>query len=276
MAVPSAEPLYPKGSPEVTKNGPQDVPALTWFPAPASNNTGVAIVVMPGGCYFDLGMEPEGYAPARLLAARGITAIVLRYRVASGGYHHPAPMRDALRAVRTVRADARKYGIDPAKVGVMGFSAGGHLAGTAATKFTPGDSGAADPVERVSSRPDFVVLCYAVLVLDRPGVTHGFSQSNLLGPNPPAGLAASLSIPDQVTKATPPSFIWTTTEDGLVPAENSIEYYLACRKAHVPAELHVYAKGNHADGVRFPKKFPGTADWLPACVRWLGAMKFIP
>ncbi len=201
----------------------------------------------------------------------GLQAVVCNYRVrgegAGGkGYGHPIPMLDAQRAIRTVRAKANEWNIDPTCVGVIGFSAGGHLASTVSTHFDAGDPSSADPISRQSSRPDFAILCYPVIVFDKP-YTHKGSQKNLLGENADPLLVASLSNESMVTKETPPTFLLHTTEDKVVEVENSLDYYLALKRMGVPAELHVFQKGPH--GVGLAKAIPGTNAWPKLCEAWL-------
>jgi acetyl esterase/lipase len=181
-------------------------------------------------------------------------------------------LQDAQRAIRSVRARANEFKIDPRRIGIIGFSAGGHLASTAGTHFDGGDPSATDPIARVSCRPDFMVLCYAVLAMGE-AYSHGGSQANLLGKDPPLELVRSLSSEKQVTKETPPTFLFQTDEDTVVPAENSIYFYLALRKAGVPAELHVFRTGRH--GVGLAKKLPGTSEWPTCCENWLRGQGFL-
>jgi acetyl esterase/lipase len=173
---------------------------------------------------------------------------------------------DAQRAIRTVRARAAEWKVDPQRIGILGFSAGGHLASTAATHFDAGQPDADDPIQRVGCRPDFAVLCYAVIAFGEP-YTHRGSQINLLGKNPPAELVRQFSNEKQVTPQTPPTFLWSTDEDRAVPAENSVMFYLALRQAKVPAELHVYQNGKH--GLGLAGSVPGTAGWSQACQLWM-------
>ena len=201
-----------------------------------------------------------------------MAGFVLEYRHHGRGYEHPAPLQDAQRAIRTVRARAEEFKIDPRRIGVLGFSAGGHLASTAGTHFDRGDPSAADPIERASCRPDFMVLCYAVIALGEP-YSHGGSQNNLLGKNPPLELVRSLSNEKQVTKDTPPTFLFQTDEDKAVPAENSVYFYLALRKAGVPAELHIFRTGRH--GLGLAANTPGTSEWPKCCENWLRGQGFL-
>ena len=192
--------------------------------------------------------------------------------IAGGATAIPRPCKTPSAAIRTVRAGAAGWKIDPHKIGIIGFSAGGHLASTAGTHFDQGDPKAADPIERVSCRPDFMILCYAVIALGEP-FTHRGSQENLLGKDAPPELVKSLSNEKQVTAETPPAFLFHTDEDAGVPAENSVQFYLALRRAKVPAELHIYRAGPH--GVGLAKNLPGAALWPKECEEWMKGLKLL-
>lgn len=239
--------LWPKGAPGALGTEERDKPSLTIYLPPADKANGTAAVICPGGGYGFLATGHEGKDPAEWLNRHGVAAFVLRYRLAPR-YHHPAPMQDAQRALRLVRSRAKEWSLDPKRIGIWGFSAGGHLASTAATHFDDGKSDADDPIERVSCRPDFAILCYPVITM-RPPVTHGGSRRNLLGGNPDDALVASLCNDEQVTEKTPPTFLFHTNEDTAVLPENSILFYQALRKKKVPAELHIYEKGRHGIGL---------------------------
>ncbi len=243
------KPLWPEGAPGANGTAEQDVPALLAFLAAKDNANGCGVVVCPGGGYGGLAMDHEGHQIVAWLNERGISAWILRYRLGSKGYHHPIQQGDVLRAIRTVRSAAADNGVDPDRIGVWGFSAGGHLASTAATHFDLGDATAADPIDKVSSRPDFAVLCYPVITMDEV-FTHMGSRKNLLGPekdNPE--LVELMSNEKRVTKDTPPTFIFHTTDDQAVPVENAIAFYSALRKNGVSSELHIYQKGRHGVGL---------------------------
>jgi acetyl esterase/lipase len=190
---------------------------------------------------------------------------MLKYRI-SPRYKHPAPLQDAQRAIRTVRARAKEWNVDPDRIGILGFSAGGHLASTAATHFDKGNSDAQNPIERASCRPDFAVLVYPVISLTTE-YTHRGSKRNLLGKNPDPKLAELLSNEKQVTAETPPTFLMHTSGDKGVPAENSILFYLALRKAGVPAEMHIYEKGGHGFGLA--PNDPVLSTWPDRCIAWM-------
>jgi acetyl esterase/lipase len=269
---PQEVPLWPKGAPGAVGDEPADKPTLTAYLPPAGKANGTGVVVCPGGGYGGLALGHEGKEIADWLTARGVAAFVVKYRHAPR-YRHPAPLQDAQRALRTVRARAGEWGVDPKKIGIWGFSAGGHLASTASTKFDAGNPDAPDPVERQGCRPDFSILCYPVITLVAP-YAHAGSRQNLLGPKPDEKLLESLCNDRQVTERTPPTFLFHTSADTIVPPENSVLYYLALRKAHVPAELHIYEKGPHgvglASGDRVLSSWPGRLE------AWLEVHSFLP
>ena len=247
--VPERILLWPEGAPEAKGTEPKDQPWMDlYLPEKAAAN-GCAVVVCPGGGYGGLADDHEGIQPARFYNSLGVTAYVLHYRLGGNGYKHPIPWHDAQRALRLVRTRAEKDGIDPGRLGIMGFSAGGHLAGTAGTHFDTGNSAAPDPVDRAGSRPDFQVLCYGVLSFD-PAITHGGSVNNLLGDRKgDPELLKFLSAEQNVTPQTPPAFLFHTDGDAAVPAENSLRFYTALRKERIPSELHVYQNGVHGVGL---------------------------
>jgi acetyl esterase/lipase len=212
-----------------------------------------------------LAVDHEGKQIAEWLNARGVAAFVLRYRLGPR-YHHPIELGDAQRALRFVRLHAVEYGIASDKIGIWGFSAGGHLASTAGTHFDAGNAGAADPIDRVSSRPDFMILAYPVISFTTP-YTHRGSLRNLLGDDPDPKLVASLSNETQVTPETPPAFLFHTTTDSGVPPENSVLFYLALRKAGVPAEMHIYERGQH--GVGLAPSDPILSTWAKRLEDWM-------
>jgi acetyl esterase/lipase len=263
---PPVEQLWPGEAPGAKGNGPADKPTLAIYLPPAEKASGTGVVVCPGGGYGGLAVDHEGRQPAEWLNKHGIAAFVLQYRVAP--YRHPAPLQDAQRALRTVRARAKDWDLDPRRIGIWGFSAGGHLASTAGTHFDDGKRDAEDPVERVSCRPDFLILCYPVITMVGPA-THVGSRNNLLGKDPDPALAESLSNDRQVTPQTPPTFLFHTDADRGVVPENSVLFYLALRKAHAPAELHIYEKGNH--GVGLAPNDPVLSTWTGRLRDWLAA-----
>jgi acetyl esterase/lipase len=259
-----AELLWPSGAPGALGSQPEDQPSLTPFVVPKGSGSGAGMVVCPGGGYQNLAMDKEGYAVAKWLNSLGVSAFVLKYRLGPR-YHHPVELGDAQRAIRIVRSRAAEYGLQPDRIGIMGFSAGGHLASTAGTHFDAGNSGAADPIDRMSSRPDFMVLCYPVISFGT--FAHAGSKKNLLGENPDPLLVENLSNELQVTKDTPPTFLFHTTTDATVPVENSVMFYSALRKAGVPAEMHIYERGPH--GVGLAPSDPVLSSWPGRLADWL-------
>ncbi len=262
---PKEELLWPQGAPGAVGTESADKPTLTAYLPPADTATGTAVVVCPGGGYGHLAVGHEGKGPAEFLNRLGVAAFVLKYRIAPRS-HHPAPLQDVQRALRTVRSRAKESHLDPHKIGVWGFSAGGHLASTAATHFDDGKPDAADPVERASCRPDFAILCYPVITL-KPPYYHKGSRDNLLGKNPDPQLLDSLCNDTQVTPRTPPTFLFHTNTDTAVPPENSVLFYMALRKAKVPAEMHIYEKGAH--GVGLAPRDPVLSSWPKRLADWL-------
>ena len=263
---PQVELLWPEGAPGALGEEKKDKPTLICYPAKESPN-GTAIVICPGGGYGHLAMDHEGHQVARWLNENGISAFICDYRHRNKGYGHPAPLQDVQRAIGAVRSQADRWNIQPDQIGVLGFSAGGHLASTAATHFHNGKPKAEHRADQVSNRPDFAVLCYPVIAFGET-FTHRGSQANLLGKQPDPKLVKSLSNEKQVTPDTPPCFLWHTTADTGVLPENSIRFYQALLENEVPAELHLYEKGRH--GVGLAQGIPGTANWPSALIDWLG------
>lgn len=256
--------LWPNGAPGALGTASVDQPSLTVY-LPAQNPTHTGIVVCPGGGYQILATDKEGTQVAHWLNARGVAAFVLTYRLGPR-YHHPIELLDAQRALRYVRTHAAADGLDPDRIGIMGFSAGGHLAATAGTHFDAGNPTAADPVERVSSRPDFLVLAYPVISM-QPGITHNGSLHNLLGEEPNPALENELSNETQVTPQTPPTFLFSTTADQAVPVINSVLFYEALLRAGVPAEMHLFEQGRH--GVGLAQDNPELRMWPILLQNWL-------
>jgi acetyl esterase/lipase len=272
LADPQTMLLWPSGAPGAKGDTWRDKPTMTlYWPKPATA-TGAAIVICPGGGYGGVAIDHEGHAVARWLNSLGVAAMVVDYRHSGKGYRHPAPLQDGQRAVRIVRSRAQQWGIDPQKIGILGFSAGGHLAATVGTLFDQGSAEATDPVERVSCRPDFMILCYPVIAFNEP-YTHRSSQDNLIGPNADAELIRRLSPEKQVTAETPPVFLWHTAEDWGVSPENSVAFFLAACEAKVPAELHIYEKGGH--GLGLAGHVPGTSQWTKNCEQWMRVHGFL-
>ncbi len=259
--------LWPKGAPGAVGAEPADQPSITiWVPA-ADKANGTAVVVCPGGGYGGLAMDHEGKQIAEWLNKHGVTAFVLKYRLAPR-YRHPVPLQDAQRAIRTVRSRAKEWNVDDKRIGIWGFSAGGHLASTAGTHFDDGKPDAEDPIDRVSCRPDFMILSYPVITLVPP-YAHMGSRHNLLGKDPDPKLVESLCNDTQVTSKTPPTFLFHTGTDTAVPPENSVLFYMGLRKAGVPAEMHIYEKGPH--GVGLAPNDPMLSSWPDRLAAWLNA-----
>jgi len=268
---PKTELLWPAGAPGAVGTEAADRPSLAIYPAPAKTANGCGIVVCPGGGYGFLAIDHEGKQIAEWLNSIGVSAFVVSYRIAPR-YHHPAPLLDAQRALRIVRARAKEWGVDPSRVGIIGFSAGGHLASSTGTHFDEGKPDATDPVDRASSRPDFMVLAYPVISFTAT-YTHAGSRKNLLGESPAPELVSSLSSELQVTAKTPPTFLFHTSEDTGVLSENSVAFYTALRKAGVSAELHIYEKGPH--GVGLAKSDPVLSTWPERCRAWMAARGYL-
>lgn len=269
-ADPKTVPLWGEQIPGPKSSEPGNIPALTIYQAPSDRANGCAVVVCPGGGYSGRAVDHEGKQVADWLNQRGVHAFVLKYRTVNeskiAAPLHPGPMLDVQRAIRTVRSSARNYGIDPARVGVWGFSAGGHLASTAATHFDSGKADATDPIDKVSCRPDFAILAYPVITMDGPP-THAGSRRNLLGQNPDPALAELMSNDKQVTAQTPPTFLFHTDEDKGVPVMNSILFFQALKKHNIPAELHVYERGKH--GVGLATNDPVLGTWPDRLEAWM-------
>ena len=272
IATASAEPirLWEGDAPGALGKADQDIPTLTAFLPAAGTASGTAIVICPGGGYGGLASH-EGQGYAEFLAGKGVACFVLKYRLGSKGYRHPVMMHDVQRAIRLVRTNAAKWAVDPARIGVMGSSAGGHLATTSVTHFDSGKADSTDAVDRTSCRPDFGVICYGVISME-DGVTHGGSKNNLLGKDPAADLVELLSNDKQVTKNTPPCFVWTTGEDKAVLPENSFRFVQALRKSGIAFDFHVYEKGPHGIGLSPGKNGVPAGDvhpWGKDLVFWL-------
>lgn len=263
--------LWDGDAPAALGQRPQDIPTLTPFPADPAKRNGATMLILPGGGYGSLA-EHEGTGYAEFFARHGITAYVLKYRLGSNGYRHPTMLNDAARALRLMRTFARRDGLDPARIGVIGSSAGGHLTSTLVTHFDAGKADAVDPVERESSRPDLGILCYPVVSLVE--FAHSGSRKNLLGDNPAPELVQNLSNELQVTKDTPPCFLWHTVEDKSVPVENSLLFASALRRAGVPFSLHIYEKGAHGLGFGRPEK--PAPPWADQLLYWFKERKFTP
>jgi acetyl esterase/lipase len=282
IAEPKVIDLWPEGIPDLKAGIPPERvengraysvnrPTLTLFPAPAPRGESTAVIICPGGGYDHLSLENEGAAVARWLNTLGVTAFVLRYRLIE--YGHPAPLRDVLRAVRLVRSRAAEFGVNAARIGVLGASAGGHLAACAGTLFDAPEGRTGAELDKVSARPDFIVLLYAVISMKEPYV-HVGSRHALLGDNPPPELLDHLSPELQVTKDSSPAFIVHTEEDRTVNDSNSLQFYMALHQAHVPVEMHLYEKGPHGFGMR--KDLGQTSAWPKRCEEWMRSHGWLP
>ncbi len=257
--------LWPSGAPGALGDEDVDKPTLTVFLPVAPNATKTGVVVAPGGSYTHLAMEKEGFAFARWLNERGVAAFVLQYRLGPK-YHHPVEIGDAQRAIRMVRAHAAKYGVATDHIGMWGSSAGGHLAATAGTKFDWGNKDASDLMEQQGSRPDFLILSYPVITFHEPDLHRG-SLKYLLGDMPDPKLVDELSAETQVTKETPPTFLFSTTDDKTVPVVNSVMFYSALVKAGVPAEMHIFQHGAHGAGLAVGN--PELSGWPDLLAKWM-------
>lgn len=257
--------LWPNGAPGAQGTAEEDTPSLTIYPIGGPQKVKTGVVVFPGGGYVHLAVDHEGSQIAAWLNSYGITAFVLRYRLGPK-YHHPIELGDAQRAVRYARSRASDFGIDPQRIGVWGFSAGGHLASSVGTHFDRGKSDAADPIDRFSCRPDFLILAYPVVTFKEPFLHRG-SRDALLGKNPDPQLVDALSNETQVTADTPPSFLFHTGDDPVVPVQNSLQFYSALRAANVPAEMHIFEHGPH--GVGLARNDPALSVWPDLLANWL-------
>jgi acetyl esterase/lipase len=259
--------LWPEGAPGALGAGGEDQPRLTPY-LPERVKPSAAVIVCPGGGYCNRAPH-EGEPVARWLAGLGVAAFVLDYRVSP--YRHPIPLGDAQRAIRMIRARHSEWLIDPDRVGILGFSAGGHLAASAATIFDDGNSGTADSVDHYSCRPNALIACYPVITFGE--FRHHGSMINLLGDEPNNPLQEYMSLENRVTDQTPPAFLWHTSDDAGVPVENSLLFAAALRKHSVPFALHVFPKGQH--GLGLAKEVPYVREWPKLCENWLGEIGFV-
>jgi len=249
-----------------------DIPTIQVFRSGGQSASGTAVVIAPGGAYRLLSMNSEGRQEAAWFNALGVTAFVLKYRLGPK-YRHPIELGDAQRAIRFVRARAAEFGVQPNRIGMMGFSAGGHLTATAGTIYDAGKADAADPVDRVSSRPDFLVLAYPVISFQKnvagPDVLAANSNSgrSLLGDTPDPKVLDDLSAELHVDRNTPPAFLFHTTDDAVVNVENSVAFYSALRKARVPAEMHIFESGSHGSGMALTH--PVNNVWTTLLANWI-------
>jgi acetyl esterase/lipase len=262
--APPATLLWPNGAPGAQGDTDADKPAIyAWLPA--SNPTETGVIIAPGGGYEHLSVVREGSDVAAWLNAHGIAAFQLRYRIGPK-YHNPIELGDAQRAIRLVRSKAAEYGIAPDHIGMWGFSAGGHLTATAGTMFDAGDAKASDAIERESSRPDFLVLAYPVITMEMPYV-HTGSKKFLLGDTPTDADLESMSAELHVTAQTPPTFLYSTTDDHTVPIMNTVMFYSALVKAGVPAEMHLFQHGGHGSALGTGN--PQLSVWPELLIKWM-------
>jgi acetyl esterase/lipase len=274
-AAPVVIPLWPEGVPGAKALGPERVaegerisnisePTLTVISPAVDRPNGTAIIIAPGGGYGFVSYAREGIQYANWLSTLGVTSFILKYRLAEFG--HPAPLQDVLRAVRIVRSRAAEFGVDPARIGVMGSSAGGHLAASAGTLFEHSDGRTGAPLDATSARPDFLILMYPVITMDDPHA-HAGSRKNLLGASPSPELLHLASLEKQVSSATPPTLLIHTQEDATVPVENAILFYQALTRAKVPAEMYLFERGTHGMGMK--AGFGTASDWPARAAEWL-------
>jgi acetyl esterase/lipase len=264
--------LWPNGAPDALGNAPVDKPRMYVF-LPEKRTTSASMLVIPGGGYHAVVMGSAGFQMADWLNRQGMAAFVLDYRIRP--YHYPAEMDDGRRAMRLIRAHAAEYGIDPSRIGVWGSSAGGHLASSLGTHCEATDQSAdsADPVDRLSCKPDFMVLEYPVIEMEGP-IAHKLSRENFLGPNLDPNLAHEYSNQFAVTADTPPTFIFATTNDPTVPVENSLDFYRALVSNHVHAELHLFDYARHGCGLC--GSIPSLRVWPSLLRTWLVERKYLP
>jgi acetyl esterase/lipase len=260
--------LWPNGAPGAKGNDANDKPTMTIYLPAKEKAAGSAVVIFPGGGYTHVAIDHEGHQVARWLNDLGIAAFVVDYRHRGKGYGHPAPIQDAQRAIRTVRSRSAEFGIEPNKIGIIGFSAGGHLASTAGTHFNEKFYEPVDANDIASARPDFMILIYPVISLGP--FAHSGSRIALFGSSASKEMIEKFSNEKQVDSNTPPTFLVHATDDKTVPAENSISFYEACKKAHVPVEMHIWQKGEHGFGLGKP----GTpvSRWPVICADWMNSM----
>lgn len=281
LAQSSIIPLWPEGVPNARPQaGAEQLdgerisnvsqPTLAVYPAAIDRASGSAVIICPGGSYRFLSNTREGQQYAQWLSSLGITAFVLKYRLADFG--HPAPLQDVLRAIRLVRSQAAKYGVAPDRIGIMGSSAGGHLAASASTLFNHPAGRTGSALDAVSARPDFAILMYPVIAMEAP-TAHMGSREALLGANPPAALVQLMSLDKQVTAATPPTLLVHSQDDGAVPVDNSILYFQALTRAKVPAEMLVFEHGGH--GMAMSRGHGTASNWPARAEEWLRDRKLI-
>jgi len=264
-------PLWPLSAPMAKSTGVDDSPAISLY-LPASHRPTAGVIICPPGQYVTLSLDRDGRQVAEWLNKLGVAAFVLRYRLAPT-YHYPVPLLDAQRAVRYVRANAALYNLAADNIGIMGFSAGGHLASMVATHFDTGRAPASDSIDRMSSRPDFLILAYPLISCSEP-LRNEASCSNLLGSHPDSATMDAVSSEKHVTAKTPPTFIFHTYDDATVSVENSLAFFSALRKANVPAELHIYEQGTHGAGLA--QDDPVLSTWTKLLENWFRERGLLP
>ncbi len=281
-AQPQAIKLWPEGVPDLKPNGGAEKddngrysnihdPELLVYPAPAGKTTGTAVIYAAGGGYVRVAVGVNGGEITRWLNSLGVTVFVLKYRAQE--YGQPAPLRDALRALRIVRSRASEFGVKPDRIGMLGGSAGAHLTASAGTLFAAPEGRTGVEIDHVSGRPDFMVLIFPVITM-QDAAGHGGSRRGLLGENPTEELKRRWSVDEQVTKDTPPTFLVHSAEDNVAVVENSLLFYRAMVKAKAPIEMHLYPKGPHGSGMD-PKLGP-TAEWPRHCESWMRFNGWLP
>lgn len=280
-AAPTVIDLWPEGVPGLKPDATPEKddgtgrytnihhPTLTVF-APEKPN-GTAIVYAPGGGYIRVAAGPGGGEIGKWLNSLGVTVFMLKYRNVE--YGHPAPLQDALRAIRIIRSRAAEFGVQPDHIGMLGGSAGGHLTASAGTLFNAPEGKTGAPLDSVSGRPDFMILIFPVITMEEP-YAHATSRKALIGDHPTDEMRHHMSVDEQVTKDTPPAFLVHSTADTTVPMENSLMFFTAMRKARVPIEMHIYPKGPHGSGMD-PKLGP-TSEWPKLCVDWMKFNGWLP
>lgn len=281
--APSVVDLWPEGVPDLKADGGPEKeegtgrfsnihhPTLTIYAPPEGKANGTAVIYAAGGGYIRVAVGANGGEITRWLNSLGITVFVLKYRNVE--YGHPAPLRDVLRAVRTIRSRAEEWKLNPAHIGILGGSAGGHVAASAGTLFDAPEGRTGAEIDKVSGRPDFLVLVFPVITMEDP-YAHGISRKALISDQPTDEAKRHLSVDEQVTKQTPPTFLVHSSEDTTVPVENSLLFYQAMRKAKAPIEMHLYPKGPHGSGMD-PKLGP-TAEWPKHCESWMRFNGWLP
>jgi acetyl esterase/lipase len=281
-AEPRVIPLWPEGVPGLRADaGPEKEengrftnihhPSLNIYSPTAGNSNGTAVIYAAGGGYIRVAVGANGGEITRWLNSIGVTVFVLKYRNVE--YGQPAPLRDALRAVRIVRSRAGEFGVKPDRIGMLGGSAGAHVAASAATMFEAPEGRTGSELDRVSGRPDFVVLVFPVITMHGP-YAHGVSQRALLGADPDEALQRRWSVDQRVTKDTSPTFLVHSSEDSTVVVENSLLFYQAMRRAKAPIELHLYPKGPHGSGMA--ASLGPTSEWPKLCESWMRFNRWLP